>query len=76
MGADNNSNTNNSKKQQSEKADNTPFRCILSNLTGRQIRLLFWMPKKKEFEGCILKQVFFLYNNNNNILFIIIISVF
>lgn len=57
MGADNNSNTNNSKKQQSEKADNTPFRCILSNLTGRQIRLLFWMPKKKEFEGCILKQI-------------------
>lgn len=37
--------------------DNTPFRCIFSNLSGRLIRILFWAPRKQEYEGAVLKQI-------------------
>ncbi|XP_051154927.1 uncharacterized protein LOC127277671 [Leptopilina boulardi] len=40
-----------------DKNDKTPFRCILSNMSGRFIRILFWSPRKQEFEGSVLKQI-------------------
>lgn len=47
------SNPNISRKfddEEDKKKDNTPFRCIFSNLLGRQIRVLFWQPKKKNMK--------------------------
>lgn len=43
--------------EEDHKNDNQPFRCIFSNMSGRQLRILFWQEKKKEYEGSILKQV-------------------
>lgn len=37
--------------------DNSPLRIILGNLSGRQLRVLFWQGKKDEFEGKLFNQV-------------------
>lgn len=51
------------RKQQNEeeedKFDNTPLRALLSNMSKKNIRVLFWNEQKKEFDGKILNQVRF-----------------
>lgn len=41
--------------------DNSPLRIILGNLSGRQLRVLFWQGKKDEFEGKLFNQVSILF---------------
>lgn len=44
-------------KQRSDSApDNTPLGVIVSNCNGKKIRVLFWSPKKQEFDGRLLNQ--------------------
>lgn len=37
--------------------DNTPLRCIFSNMSDTRLRVLFWGEKKKEFDGKLLHKV-------------------